>query len=56
MIDVTNHQVPKPKPDNWVVLGSGASAVLTTSEEVADFLDGKTACDLSGEGTCEACQ
>lgn len=22
----------------------------------ADFLAGKTACDLSGEGTCEACQ
>ena len=25
-------------------------------DEAPDFLTGKAACDLSGEGTCEACQ
>ena len=31
-------------------------AVLLPIEEVPDFLAGSVACDLSGEGTCEACQ
>lgn len=31
-------------------------AELMYRDEAPDFLAGKSACDLSGEGTCEACQ
>ena len=38
----------------WPLLGYELKSKLHANEP--DFLAGKAACDLSGEGTCEACQ
>lgn len=39
----------------WALEGYLLRDTLAKAEAV-DWLAGKTACDLSGEGTCEACQ
>lgn len=48
--------ISNTKSELWPLMGYELRSKLASQSDDQDFLSASKACDLSGEGTCEACQ